>query len=502
MQDVLCECTIAGLVVAAVSLLVQYLWVVLRRCLRRGLPPGPFGVPVVGYLPFMPKNHHCIEALNNKYGGVFGFHVGSKYVVFLCDFGSAKEALSQEALLNRPPEFPFNVNEHSQGLLVVNGPLWKIQRRFSLKLFNKLGIATPTMERYIREELMHLVGKLLSLQGQPVVPMAVLTPSASNIISMLVFGRRFEYDDPERVYLDKLIDVIPALAAQTSAVNFFPRIRKLLLFFCAGTCERLREALVLREDFAGTKVDEHHETYKDGVVRDYIDGFLSEMKQQENGRNKSFTRNILKGNVATFFGAGSETVRSTMEWLLLMCAARPELQRRIQTEIDAALEESQSVHVHWGDRGELAYTQAFIWEMMRFKPPTPLNPMRHTDADIKVGGYIIPRGSIVIVSFWSIFHDKSVWGDPDVFRPERFLIDGGTRAVKPEQFIPFSYGKRSCPGESIANMEAFLYLTTILQHFVVEAPSKGTGLVFDEVAGISLRPKPQELIFRPRQPGT
>ncbi|KAL1421115.1 hypothetical protein MTO96_023422 [Rhipicephalus appendiculatus] len=284
------------------------------------------------------------------------------------------------------PEFPFNVNEHSQGLLVINGPLWKIQRRFSLKLFNKLGMATPYNGKIhpqnirwtpcSQEELRHLVDKLLSLQGKPVTPGAVLTPSASNVISTLVFGRRFEYEDPDRVHLDKLIDIIPALAAQTSAVNFFPWIRKLLLFFRVGTCEKLREALVLREDFAESKIDEHHATYKDGVVRDYIDGFLSEMKQQENERNRIFTRNILKGNVATFFGAGSETVRSTMEWLLLMCAARPELQRRMQAEVDAVLENSQRVHVRWEDRRELAYTQAFIWEIMRFKPPTPLNPMR------------------------------------------------------------------------------------------------------------------------------
>ncbi|XP_075744344.1 cytochrome P450 2J6-like [Rhipicephalus microplus] len=502
MQYVLRECAITGLMVGALALLLQYLWVVLRRCLRSSLPPGPFGVPVLGYLPYMPRNHHCLETLRSKYGGVFGFHVGSQYVVFLCDFRSAKEALSQDALLNRPPEFPFNVNEHSQGLLVANGTLWKIQRRFSLKLFNELGITKPTMERYIREELGHLVDKLLSLQGKPVIPGVMLTPSVSNIISTLVFGRRFDYDDPERVYLDKLINVIPALAAQTSTVYFFPWVRKLLRLFRVGTCEKLREALMLREDFAESKIDEHHVTYKEGVVRDYIDGFLSEMAKRENERNNTFTRNVLKGNVATFFGAGSETVRSTMEWLLLMCAAKPELQHRMQREIDCLLVKSQRAHVRWEDRGELTYTQAFIWETMRFKPPTPLNPMRHATADIKVGGYIIPRGSIVIVSFWSLLHDKSVWGDPEVFRPERFLVDGGTRAVKPQQFIPFSCGKRSCPGESIASMEAFLYLTTVLNNFVVEAPPSRPGLVFDEVAGISLRPKPQKLIFRLRHPGT
>lgn len=61
---------------------------------------------------------------------------------------------------------------------------------------------------------------------------------------------------------------------------------------------------------------------------------------------------------------------------------------------------------------------------------------------MKVGDYVIPKGSIVISSIWSVFHDAKFWGDPEVFRPERFLVDGGTRAEKPERFIPFSYGKR------------------------------------------------------------
>ncbi|KAL1419330.1 hypothetical protein MTO96_005413 [Rhipicephalus appendiculatus] len=64
-------------------------------------------------------------------------------------------------------------------------------------------------------------------------------------------------------------------------------------------------------------------------------------------------------------------------------------------------------------------------------------------------------------------------------------------------FSPF-VGKRSCPGELIANMEEFIYFTTILQHFTIEAPPDSPPLVFDEIPGLSLRPKPQELVFRPR----
>lgn len=496
---VLWKYLVTGVIAGFGALLLQYLWDLLKRNLRRDLPPGPYGLPLVGYLPFMPKEgHRGVEELKNKYGPVFGVHLGSRYVVFLCDFESTKEALSQDCLLDRPEEFPFMVHEKSQGLMVLNGPLWKEQRRFSLRLFKNLGIATQAMENHIHEELSYLLREVEARKGGRLVPTDVLTPSTSNVISALVFGRRFEYDDPERIYLDKLIELIPALSAQVSAINFFPWLRKLLVFFRFGTCEQLRDALERREDFADSKINSHQSTYQDGLVRDYIDGFLSEMKQQGEG-NRTFTRNLLKGNVASFFGAGSETSRSAIEWLLLHSATHPEMQRRIHSEIDDVLGSGRGSAVSWGDRNRMPFTQAFMWEVMRCKPVNPLSVMRHASKDVRVGKYVIPSGSIVIASIWSIFYDVSFWKDPEVFRPERFLTDDGTRAQKPERFIPFSYGKRSCPGEVIANMEVFIYFTTILQHFVVEPPPDGPGLNFDEVLGLSLRPKPQEMIFRPRE---
>lgn len=496
MLEILWKSLFTGFLAAFGVLLVQLLVQTLRRNFRRGLPPGPYGLPFFGYLPFMSKDGHLgVEDLKKKYGNVFGVNLGCRYVVFLCDFDVIKEALSKDCLLDRPNEFPFKVNKKSQGLIVCNGPLWKESRRLSLKLFKNLGMASETMERHIHDELSHLIREFHSTDGQPVSATHLLTPSTSNIISALVFGRRFEYMDPERIYLDKLIEIIPALAAQISSINFFPWLRDLMVFFKVGACEKLRDALVRREMFAESKIDYHEKTYQSNVVRDYIDGFFTEMKRQEDS-SRTLTRNLLRGNVASFFGAGSETVRAAVDWLVLTAAIYPEMQRRIQTEIAEMV--GRDREVAWADRSKLPYTQAFVWEMMRFKPVNPVSLMRLAKRDVKVGDYVIPKGSIVISSIWSVFHDAKFWGDPEVFRPERFLVDGGTRAEKPERFIPFSYGKRACPGELIANMEVFIYFTTILQNFNISPAPSGPPLCFDGVLGISLRPKMQNLVFSPR----
>lgn len=464
------------------------------RILRRGLPPGPYGLPVVGYLPYISKDaHRDMDRLKKEYGNVFGMFLGSRFVVCLCDYSTVKEALSQDTLLNRPRDFPFAINRESQGLMVINGTTWREQRRFSLRLFKNLGIATQAMEQHIHDELRHLLLEFKKREGEPVVPTTLLTPSMSNIISALVFGKRFEYEDPERVYLDSLVDKIPALAAQMGPVHFFPWIRDLLLYFKIGSCERLRHALVCREDFVDTKITVHEQTFQEGTVRDYIDGFLSEMKQNSN--NPMFTRKVLKGNVASFFGAGSETVRTAIDWLLLASAEFADVQKRVQAEIAEVLGSDRQVT--WADHRRMPYTQAVIWEMLRWKPVNPLNLMRYASTDVKVGNHVIPKGSIVIACLWSLFHNPDVWKDPEVFRPERFLVEDGKKAVKPEYLIPFSYGKRSCPGEVIAVMEIFFYYTTILQHFTISVPA-GKKVSFKEVLGISLRPEPQELLLLPR----
>ncbi|XP_064475951.1 cytochrome P450 2J6-like [Ornithodoros turicata] len=479
---------------ALVTLIVCLIIHEIPRLTRKGLPPGPYGLPVVGYLPFLGKDaHRDMDQLRKQYGNIFGMFLGSRFVVGLCDYPAVKEALSQDALLNRPKDIPFAMNKESQGLMVVNGPLWREQRRFSLRLFKNLGVTTQTMEQHIHDELQHLLVEFKKCEEKPVVATTYLTPSMSNIISALVFGKRFEYKDSERVYLDDLIETIPRLAAQMSAVNFFPWIRDLLLFFKVGSCEKLRHALACREDFVDSKITSHEETFEEGTVRDYIDGFLSEMKQD--GSNPMFTRQVLKGNGASFFGAGSETVRTAIDWLLLVSAAYPNVQEKVQAEIAEVV--GHDGQVSWSDSRRMPYTQAVIWELLRWKPINPLNLMRQAYSDVKVGDYIIPKGSIVIACLWSLFHDPEVAQDPEVFRPERHLTDNGRKFVKPEYLIPFSYGKRSCPGEVIAVMEIFIYFTTLLQHFCVTVP-EGRTLNFNEVLGVSLRPEPQELIMRRR----
>ncbi|XP_022236366.1 cytochrome P450 2U1-like, partial [Limulus polyphemus] len=187
----------------------------------------------------------------------------------------------------------------------------------------------------------------------------------------------------------------------------------------------------------------HEESLDQNCIRDYIDSFLIEMKDRQKENNvSSFTYSMLNGNVQALFGAGSGTVRITIEWCLLTMAA-------------------------------------------------------YTTEDTSVQGYNIPKGTFVLTNIWAVHHDHRYWKNPDTFFPEHFLSQDGTTMKKPEYFIPFSIGKRSCPGETLGLIEVFLYFTSILQRFTVALPD-GEKPNFDGTCELTWEAKFHHLRLLPR----
>ena len=109
--------------------------------------------------------------------------------------------------------------------------------------------------------------------------------------------------------------------------------------------------------------------------------------------------------------------------------------------------------------------------------------------DVMFRGYFIPKDSTVLINLNSILKDPEIFPDPDSFRPSRFLDEEGRLKV-PKEFIPFSIGRRSCLGESLARMELFLYVTTLLQRFSVQSPASYPLPKIDGHLGMTYSPFP------------
>ncbi|XP_029282911.1 steroid 17-alpha-hydroxylase/17,20 lyase-like [Cottoperca gobio] len=114
-----------------------------------------------------------------------------------------------------------------------------------------------------------------------------------------------------------------------------------------------------------------------------------------------------------------------------------------------------------------------------------------------IGGHSVSRGTRVLVNMWSIHHDPAQWDKPDLFNPDRFLDDQGQR-VTPSFFLPFGAGPRVCVGESLARLELFLFLSSLLQRMSFRQPDGAPPPNLQGRLGVVLQPLPYKLVVTPR----
>ena len=131
-------------------------------------------------------------------------------------------------------------------------------------------------------------------------------------------------------------------------------------------------------------------------------------------------------------------------------------------------------------------------EILRCADIAPLD-YRCTTEDVLVDGIIIPKDTIVFNIVTEVMKG-SYWQEGETFNPGRFL-DGSGLVQPDERLIPFLIGKRSCPGQNLANMQLFLYFTRILQLFNVHPETEGVLPEESFVSGITSSPKPFKLRF-------
>ncbi|GBM52619.1 Cytochrome P450 2J2 [Araneus ventricosus] len=476
---------------------LAYIIVVGTKKARSNFPPGPMGLPLVGYLPFLTEDMYLdFIKLGMKYGDVFSIRLGSQDIVVLHGGDAIKEALNKPELLGRPPNSAMEKVSPSSAFFSSNYHLWIDQRKFVVQSMKDLGLGKTKIEEDVMEEIKHFMDVLRSHKSQPIDVKEPLSPSISNNMSALVFGKRYEYDDPERQFLDKNIDEISEYLTQISLDVFFPWINYIPFASKLLKADKPRTAFQNLKNFFQKELNEHLKSFDPAHVRDFIDRYLVELDtQRAKNPDTSFNHDMLLNNVFDVFTAGSETVRTSILWLIYVIAAFPDVQKKVQKEIMEVIGSEKKPE--YMDMRNMPYTHAVILEIMRWKTVLPLNIVHYTLADTTVGGHNLPKGTTVIANFWAVHHDPRYWGEPDEFKPERFLNKEGKSVVRPSYFMPFSLGRRKCPGESMAYLEMFLYFTSILREFDIVFPD-GIKPTFDAKYSFIYRVEPYLVRFIPK----
>lgn len=171
----------------------------------------------------------------------------------------------------------------------------------------------------------------------------------------------------------------------------------------------------------------------------------------------------VRDEALTLFLAGHETTSIALTWAWWLLARNPEVEGRFHAEVDG-LEGPPTVD----DLPKLAFTRAVLDESIRLRPPAWAIG-RNAVADHPAGEFVVPSGSVVVVSPWLLHHDARWWPDAGAFRPERWLAD--RREGFRHAYIPFGGGPRRCIGEPFALMEGTLVLATIARRWRFRAVS-------------------------------
>ena len=489
---------------AAVVIAIIWLKSVLKE--NKNLPPGPVGIPLLGYLPFMDVFHlgDSFAKIGRKFGKVFSLKVGTSLAVVLDDYDTIVKAFSQPELCARPDTFMFRFFSRGEhGIASSSGERWRVQRKFTHKQLKKVGNGDNGIEKHLIEETEQLLENVENASKNGSKPIEVgydINMSVTNVTWALVSGERRDHNDSRMRRFLRAVNEAIELASTSGILLFMPFLIKLLPEKLFGL-DRMRKWMDESFAFINDIIEQHVSSRAEDDAnnngredKDFIDAFLTEMENPD--AHESFNTFQLQVLCSELFGAGGEPTSVTIKWALRFLAMNPELQARAQKEISEYVGNSRNVRL--SDKKNLPYVQALIMELIRVSDIHPIGVMHSPDRDTEIEGFSIPKGTFIFPNFHKVHRDPQYWERPEEVYPEHWLDESGHFIPKREGFLSFGVGKRKCPGQDFAKTILFSFISNLLQKFTFQLPEGDNGKI-EATAGCVVSPKPYSLLAIPNQ---
>jgi cytochrome P450 len=357
-----------------------------------------------------------------------------------------------------------------EGLLIVEGNDWRMQRRTLAPLFTPKTVTsfaaatTASAQDLIARWLRLREGRILDIHPE----MARVT---LDVLGRTIFSDGLGRDPSEFTgALSRYFRMLGRLDPfdMLDFPDWLPRWSKLNAGNTLGFLAEAVDAIIARRKHLLAR-------NRTGAPRDILT-LLLEAEDPETGVGLSSAE--VRANIVTFIGAGHETTANSLIWSLFLLSKSGEWRLRLAAEADAALAGPVEEYAD-----KLVQTKAAIEEAMRLYPPVASMSRQALGPD-DLAGRRIRKGALVIISQWVLHRHRLLWDEPDGFDPSRFL-PGAREKIDRFAYLPFGAGPRVCIGASFALQEATIILAHILRSFSLEVKKDHEVM---PVQRITLRP--------------
>ncbi|KAF1522137.1 Cytochrome P450 3A24, partial [Eudyptes sclateri] len=431
--------------------------------------PGPRPLPFFGtLLEYRHGITYFDQMCFEKYGKMWGIFDGRQPVLMVLDLVLIKNILVKECYTI----FTNRRNSSLNGILelaisVAEDEKWKRIRTVLSPTFTsgKLKEMFPIINHYGEKLVKNIEKKVANdefmtmkdIFGAYSMDVVASTSFSVNIDSMgnpndpfvtnIKEFLNFSFLNPVFIFSALFPFVIPVLAKMnvtllsSKAIDFFKGV------FIKMKKEREKGSSTDRVDFLQLMVDTQ-------CSRD-------SSKSAETDSYKSLSDEEILAQALIFVLAGYETTSSTLSYLSYNLATHPDVQQRLQDEIDANLPNKATPT--YNAIKQMEYLDMVVNESLRLYPPGS-RLERICKKTVELNGVTIPKGMVVTIPAYVLHRDPEHWPEPEEFRPERFSKES-KESIDPYTFLPFGAGPRNCIGMRFALLIMKVAMVVLLQNF-------------------------------------
>ncbi|KAL1293492.1 cytochrome P450 82G1 [Arachis ipaensis] len=485
-----------------------------KRNIKTKVPEIPGGLPIIGHLHLLNDKipyFRTFSAMAEKYGSIFALRLGCHPIIMVSSAEIAKECLTTKdrVFASRPDTAAGRFLGYDNAVfgLAPYGQYWReIRKIATLEL-----LSSSRLEKlkYIRDrEIYTLVKDLFSFCNCHGNSNKLVSVTISDLIEHMTFninvqmiaGKRFsdeaiKEEDSEGWRLRKAIRDATYLSGVFVVADAIPWLGWFDFQGYVGFMKRTAKEL---DSILHRWMVEHIEK-RGEFENDFLDVIISAF--EENDEIYGHKRDtVIKATALMLVLTGSGSTAITLTWALSLLLNHPNAMKAAKEELDTIV--GKHKWVQESDIKDLKYLQAIVKETLRLYPPAPLTGIREATEDCYLNGYYISKGTRLFINLWKLHRDPKTWSNPNAFEPERFLnaCSGVDFRGQDFEFIPFSSGRRSCPGMTFGMQVVHLTLARLIQGFDMSTKG-GAEVDMSEGLGVALPKKHAlDIVLKPRLP--